>query len=200
MSDENIIESNDNYRVRIGIDSSPEQPYDDGGWPIMRMDTGSYGTNVTHIDSGGRSHVMDSNVESAISQWGSPSSPYWHFVEKYLRAFHGVTKIQWYRSNDYWYVAYDSADWREYVGFEGPMPEGGWPYQDEKPLAEWEAYINGEVYYYVVEQRFMWQQVDNPEVSLMETWEQVDSCGGFYGYDYAVEAAREAYASVARGQ
>jgi len=204
MSD--ILEENNNYRVSLEYDLYPDQPYDDGGWPIVRIGSSRYtwrDSDMEHVDSSGRNRRADDSVEKAIRKWGTPSSNDWPLVEKFLRAYLGVTQVHTYRSDDYWYVAYDSADWREYAGFTDDMraDDGYWPYRGANPLTEWKAWINGEVYFYTVERKVhVYQDQRRHGPGTFETvstefdeWEHVDSCGGFYGYDYAREAALEAF-------
>ncbi|MFC3504486.1 hypothetical protein ACFOOK_26440 [Micromonospora krabiensis] len=59
-------------------------------------------------------------------------------------------------------------------------------------IAEIHAWENGEVYGYVVERLTEWVQKDKPS-ETRTTWESEDSCGGYIGYEHAVEAATEAF-------
>ena len=208
-SDPNVIEETEDLRVKLKIDMDADQPYDDGSPPIVRIDarrfetsrysTGSY---VEHIDTSGRNKRADGGVEAAIERWGTPSSDDWDKVEIYLRAWHGVTKIDTYRSDDYWYIAYDSADWREYVGF-GAYTEKPMPYAAEDFLGELKAWINGETYGYILERRvhvYQDQRRHSAVEPYFETaeseyddWEEIESCWGFYGYEYAEEEAKMAF-------
>ncbi|MEV5136277.1 hypothetical protein AB0K71_15595 [Streptomyces syringium] len=68
----------------------------------------------------------------------------------------------------------------------GMLPEA---YLDAE-RAEYEAWAEGDVYGYVVEEAVDWLRADVDEA--MTTWEEVDSCWGHYGYDWAASAARAA--------
>lgn len=64
--------------------------------------------------------------------------------------------------------------------------------------AEYEAWADGDVYGYVIEEKVTWTRMDSGET--MTTWEHVDSCWGFYGYEYAKETAREQWAEHVTGE
>jgi hypothetical protein len=68
------------------------------------------------------------------------------------------------------------------------------PDVDPAGMGEWKAYCEGEVYGYVVERCVGWHRV--ADGSQVTTWEVVDDCWGFYGYEYAQEAGREALAEA----
>lgn len=188
--------ANGNYRVLLEPDMYAEAPYDDGMAPILRIER--YGS-PEHVGMSSRPHDLDSAVEAAVDRWGGPNNTGWSYVEKYLRAFLGATTVQTWYSGDNWYVAYDTTAWREYIGTTAAGEEFG------DLMAEWKAYVNGEVYGYVVEKRQTVETIrrlvtdagdDSEEISreTADEWELVDACSGFYGYEYAAEAAREALA------
>lgn len=191
MNEENVVEERDGYRVIVEIDQYLEEPYDDGQSPVLRIagfrQEHIAGTSFTSAES-------DERIEEAVSKWGGPSAPEWHLVEKYLRAFHGVTQIETYYSGSYyWYVTYDSAEWRDAVGLTEP---GG------ADISAWKAYCEGEVYAYRVQKLVKWVTLDpalDPEDRARETWEDTEySCSGLYGYEYAEQAALEALSEAAK--
>ena len=207
MSYTETLEERDGYRVRLEVDEYPETPYDDSQSPLLRIDGGYYGVrSVEHIQVGStRPTDDDAAIENAVSHWHTtPSDSDWHLFERYLRAFFGVTEIETYYSGDYWYVTYNSRAWRKAIGWETDE-------QDAEALAkgfakpnmeEYKNWINGEVYFYVVEKDVEWRKVDpttdDPDyLDTMHTWETVDSCGGYYGDEYAREAAMEAFVAEA---
>jgi hypothetical protein len=170
-----ILEETGGYRVRLVQDPYPDMPYDDGQSPLLRTNLSRYSRNATHIQEGSmRPTSRDHLVESAATRWGPESREF----ALYLRLFFGVTQIEHYRSDDYVYTTYDSSAWREATG----APAGS------ADLSEWKSWVEGEVYYYVVEKSVPWVRADN-EDGTMKTWEDVDSCGGYYGYAWAKEEA-----------
>jgi len=65
-------------------------------------------------------------------------------------------------------------------------------------MSEYKAWCEGDVWGHIVEEKVRWQRVDESgtptvivEPNQMETWEEVESCYGFYGYDYALAEAKE---------
>jgi hypothetical protein len=187
MSHEEIIETSDDgmYRVKIIMDEGAQEPYDDGASPLLRIGWRYGAIDAQHIAVGGRPAGSDHRIEYAAERYGAPSGSDWRTFEKYLRTFYGVVRIETWYSGDYWYVTYDSAEWRDYTG----APAGS------ASMDEYKAWCNGECYGYTVEKKVLWQRQDNPEETTF-TWEIEEACSGFYGDGYAREAAMEAYKSA----
>lgn len=187
MSHSEILETTEDgrFRVRLVADEYPDEPYDDGQSPLMRLDSTGYGWRAEHIMATGRPLDADSYVEAAAERWGDD----FDLLEKYLRAYHGVTKVETWHSGSYWYVTYDPAGWREHTG----APEGS------VDMSEYRAWCEGDVWGYVVEKRVTWR-TDDPGYPDEERWEDTDeSCWGFYGSggangEYLKQTAREAMA------
>lgn len=198
MSYSETIEERNGYRVRLSIDEYADPPYDCSGSPILRIDNRGYGRgNPVFVDtSTERPHQEDDYIINAIDHWQTdPSDQDWPLFEKYLRAFFGVRDIEYYRSQDYWYVTYDSEGWRDSLGF---TDEESKLKHAHPNMEEYKAWCEGDVYYYVVEKRVHWTTEDETIVNReTDTWEEVDSCGGFYGSEYAREAALEAFVAEA---
>lgn len=189
MSDSSILETSDDgsLRVRLELDPYPDEPYDDGASPLLRLDRTSYGVRAEHVMAGGRPLDQDGQIEGAAQYWQvTPSDDRWWLFEKYLRAFHGATQVESWHSGSYWYVTYDSAAWREYAGTQ----------PGSASMDEYRAWCEGDVWGYVVEERVTWH-TDDPGYDDEDQWEDTeDSCFGFYGRDYAEERAREALADA----
>jgi hypothetical protein len=176
--------------VVLIADEYPDEPYDDGQSPLLRLDINGYrGNRAEHVMATGRPLDDDARIEQAAERWGSD----FRLLEKYLRACYGVTKVETWHSGSYWYVTYDPAAWREHVG----APAGS------VDMSEYRAYCEGDVWGYAVERRVTWKPVDAPadDDVTMQTWETVDSCFGFYGSDgangeYLRETALEAFESA----
>ena len=158
------------YRVRLVLDPYPDEPYDDGQSPLMRLDYSGYGWRAEHIMATGRPLDVDAYVEAAAERWGTD----FDLLEKYLRAYHGVTQVETWHSGDYWYITYDPAAWRAHVG----APEGS------ANMSEYRAWCEGDVWGWVTEKRVTWTAEDD-EYGDRDTWETVDSCWGYYGSDGA---------------
>jgi hypothetical protein len=194
MSYTEILKTSDDgrYRVLLIADEYPDEPYDDGQSPLLRLDnSGAYGTiRAEHVMATGRPLDDDARIEEAAERWGTPYSDDWPLFEKYLRAYYGTTEIEtWYSGSD-WYVTYDTARWRNHVG----APPGS------ADMSEYRAWCEGDVWGYAVEQNVTWTRDDDPG-QVMHTWETADSCWGFYGSDgangkYLRECALEAFESV----
>ena len=106
----------------------------------------------------------------------------------YAIAFHGATVKEHQLSRDAWALWYITA---ETAAKEGITDPGACL---DAEMSEYQAYLDGDVYGYIIERRVTWSPVDDEdEYRTMETWDEVESCWGYYGCDYAVEAAIEAF-------
>lgn len=179
MSDYEIVEARGDYRVMLEADTDAAEPYDDGQSPVIRYDSAGYnGSHCKHVAPTWKSG-REANIEAAADRWGPPNRPTWHLFETYMRAFHGTTQIETYYSGSYdWYITYDSAEWREHTGASGP------------DLTEYKAWTDGDVYGYVVQKRV--PLFNEAGEFALDTWDDVDSLWGLYGYGYAIQSAREA--------
>jgi hypothetical protein len=196
MTDTEVLETSEDgrYRVRLVPDEYPDEPYDDFASPLLRIEPRGGGHRAGHIQVGGRPANADDTIEGAVQYWGTcPSDSGWKLLERYLRAFHGVTQIETWYSGSYWYVTYDSAAWREWCG----APAGS------ASMAEYRAWCEGDCWYWITEKLVTWRAVnpvtDDPDYAEYpdrDSWETVDSCGGYYGTEWAEEAAREAYKNL----
>lgn len=193
--DEVIMRRND-MRLRLVRDDFPAEPYHDGQSPILRLyPLGGVGWRADYIDSiGGYPPAAIDDIAAAGSRWGRDRE----LFERYLRMFHGTTAVQWYDGRcgggDYVYVTFDTADWRQHHGIaDGQI--------DVIDMSEWQAYCEGDVYGYIIEEHAAWQGTDSAGavIDTMQTWETVDSCWGFYGFDHAEQAARQAVHDLTTG-
>jgi len=194
MSYSEVLEERGDRRVRLVTEEGPEEPYDDGQSPLLRIDLVGYTPRAEHIQVGSlRPTDADEQIEEAARRWGGPNNRDWAKFEKYLRAYHGVTQIETYWSETYWYVTYDSTPWREAVGANAGSAS----------LEEYKAWCEGEVYGYVIEKQVTWHAVnpvtDDPEYAEYPdrtSWEEIPddgSCWGFYGRGYAEDQAKLAF-------
>jgi hypothetical protein len=184
MNYSEILDTQGRYRARLVLDEDAGERYDDGASPLLRIDSGA---RATHVMATGRPLDADETVEQAISYWHTtPGDSNWRLIERYLRAFHGVTQIETWHSGSYWYVTYDSAAWREYAG----APPGS------ADMSEYRAWCEGDVWGWVVEKLVLWTTADAAvSPAFKDEWEHVNSCWGYYGNgEYLKQCAREALA------
>jgi hypothetical protein len=180
MSQEEIFKAmpdGTEYRVRLVRDSDPQKPEDDGQWPILRLYYNNrYGWEAEAFNEQAKPYCEAFN---RLKEGGYPTQTF----ERYVRIFHGASRILTYGPNqvtDYTYMAFDPAAWREAVGV---TVEG---IKDELPLSEVIAWLEGDVWGWVSEYR------DNTSgIADDDDWEEESSCYGLYGRDYAEEAAQE---------
>lgn len=189
MSYEEILATTEDgrYRVKLVLDEYPSEPYDDGQSPLLQI-RHNWGWHAEHVMATGRPLDADSYIEAAAERWG----PWRPELEKYLRAYFGVTRIETWQDRDGTvYLTYDPAAWREHVG----APAGS------VNMSEYRAWCEGDVWGWVVEKRVTWH-ADDEDIEDRDTWEPVDSCWGYYGSDgangeYLRDCAVEALAAEA---
>jgi hypothetical protein len=189
MSYEEVLETQGDYRVKLVLDEGPAEPEHDGQSPLLRLDRGGYDSvRAEHIMATGRPLDDDDQIEYAARHWDTtPADRDWRLFETYLRAWYGVTQIETWHSGSYWYVTYDSAAWREYAGTEPGSAD----------MAEYRAWCEGEVFGVVLEKRVHWSTED-PDFDDEDRWEEIPdgASWGYYGYDWAVQCAKEALAGA----
>jgi hypothetical protein len=177
------------FRIRLIADEYAEEPYDDFQSPLLRVEYTSRGWIAEHVMATGRPTGDDARIEYAAGCWGSD----FRLLEKYLRANYGTREIETWHSSDYWYVTYDTAAWRAYIG-SGEDAETPHPLIS---MTEYKAWCEGDCWGWAVERNVTWVREDD-ERETRATWEQESSCSGYYGSDYAKESALEAFEAVCR--
>lgn len=202
MNDLDIIEENDNFRARLEYDDSADKPYDEGAVPILSREFGRYGNRFTAVNDEGEAFA--DLVTEAWNRLNRDDD----VLARYLRIFYGAESVLWDSSSNYAYLAFDTAAWRTEHGLTYEwLDEHGMDRQTlaEGSLKEVMAWANGEVFGYIVERRVKTSMVRTDAVTgdvlgtvEGEAWEEVDSCWGFYGREYAEEVAKEAFGSYTK--
>jgi len=196
---EQVIDERGQYRLVLVDDYDAQEPYCDGGTPLLRYSTswtgGLRGEQVTNITS----YRVSDRILEAFQEFGADREKF----ERYLRIFHGMRSIVWLSNRGaYDYVTFDTQHWRDAMGLteeylsEHPDVEG----TGFANLDEYAAWLSGETYGYRIERKQRWLPVndENEVVSFLDTteqvtWEEEDSCYGYYGHGVAEGAAREAF-------
>lgn len=182
-----ILEERSGFRLRLELDEYPPEPYDEGASPLLRIDKPGWWVNrAVHVDTGDWDRArVDPKVENAALRLFDKYREHkaLALLERYLRAFFGVTSTETYDSGSYLYVTYDPSAWRQAVG----APEGS------VSLTTYRAWCEGDCWSWVIERRETWHAASDATRTL-QRWEVVDSCSGFYGSEWAEQAARDAFA------
>lgn len=207
MKDLDIIEERDEMRVRLERDDSPEQPYDEGACPILQIATDYYGSG----------EATAFNMQAAIFE-----KPFDVFnrafggrrgleaFERYLRIFHGTKSFSTYNlriTGQYGYIAFDTKAWLEEIGVTEDNPDIEPVDRASGSLDEVKAWAEGDVWGYIIEKEVFWTKtyhdengddlasVHLPTIESGQEWVEITdgSCWGFYGRDYAEQAAKEAF-------
>lgn len=197
MSDLNIVKENDNFRAYLRYDDSGEKPYDEGAVPILSREFNRYAYSFEGVNEQGEAYAA--LITDAWNRFNHDDD----VLARYLRIFHGAYSVLWDSSSNYAYLAFDTAAWRESAGLDDEWLDR--PGNDRQRLAEGSlnevmAWANGEVYGWIVERKVKTVTVRTDYVTGDELgsaegveWEEVDACWGFYGEEYARQAATEAF-------
>lgn len=149
MSEEREIvrESEDGkFRAVLIRDEHPEEPYNDGEVPILRIESYRYvgGYRAEAVNKQAEPYV---DAFNALCDMGGHST---EVFERYLRIFHDAVGFRHYTPDnyrsDYTYFAFDTAAWREEVGASKQYLEPG------AYMAEYVDYMEGEVFGMVIEE------------------------------------------------
>jgi hypothetical protein len=197
-----IIEERDNYRVRLQLDNDAQEPYNDGATPILRIGGDYYGRGSAvpfNKQTNGFEDAWNRLFECARN-----NAHHREIFERFLKIFHGTVKVQFYNegaSNEYGYVAFDTAAWREEMGLTDEQGLLAQSLLKEDYLDELRSWLEGDTWGYVVERkvRAITQREDYATGTALDPvefdeWEEVEdgSCWGFYGREWAEQAAKEA--------
>jgi hypothetical protein len=182
MSDfeEVVAEHGDSLRVVLVLDMGAGVPDDEGASPLLRCEYrhGWRWEQVAEIGTYDATGAVD-----ALN--GADARP--DDAGNLLRAETGATAFERWHSGECWYVTYDPADWRAQTG----APAGS------ISMDEWRAWCEGSVYGWELQELVTWTRGDTGDTR--QEWAWLDSCSGYYGYEYAVESAREALSHYATG-
>ncbi|WP_411120579.1 hypothetical protein [Streptomyces sp. x-19] len=166
------------FRVRLIQDEDAPNPRDD-------RDTLAHVITIdTHL---GCYLPVDKDGGPLTEAWSRVSWNRWKGVDtftRYAAIYHGAIVIESRPERgpvSLWYLMRDEAEDL------GMLPEA---YLDAE-RTEYEAWAQGEAYGWVIEEAVDRQRTDDP-TDIRTEWEEVDSCFGHYGYDWAVSAARDA--------
>jgi len=179
------------YRVILEQDVDAQAPEDDAQGYVFALDYGRMGNRSIECLAAPVGDPwaddMAAALLSATSRWDLESDE----TRRYLAIFWDVVSMATYhrRAGGVFVMLVTSAMCDEWG-----IPAGA-PYRLETAdLRDWEAWDEGDVYGYVIEERTTWH-ADGREGR--EEWEETDeSCWGFYGYSYAREEALEAFAGA----
>lgn len=180
------IHETERYRVNLSLDIDGNAPYNDGGTPIIALDFYDHkgGWEAVQIDQI-TGYELDSDILAACGRCAAGSGL--DIFERWLRVNYGITSLITYRDrHGTLYISFDPADWRDEMGIDDE-------YAKTHPVAdmtEWIAYVNGDVWGLLIEEKVEWS---SPEGLTMSTWEHVDSLWGLYGREYAEATALEEF-------
>lgn len=180
MNDD-VIDTAGPYRVRLELDTdapNPRRDYD----------------HLCNVITPTQSRYLPIDDDGGPLQYGwnyyrvRPDSE--ELFVRWARMRHGVTVVVDRPTEGAWALWYLMPD----KAAESSAP----PEQVIKAeIAEYTAWASDEVYGYIIEKSVTWKAEGEHEDEIpdeMTTWEQVDSCWGYYGRDDAEQTAREEFA------
>lgn len=200
MTELDIVEENENYRVRLEYDDSGIKPWGDFQTPVLSKEF-RYGSWEADNDA---AEEFSGTVNEAWDRLKDVET-----FERFIRIFLGAKSVIVSSSENRHYVSFDTPEWREHTGltdeYLADTPEVKPEELAKGTLDEYIAWANGEVYGYIVEKKFITQTkyIDPVTEELVNVeddieWVEVEdgSCWGFYGREWAEESAKEALKSA----
>lgn len=196
MSDD-IIEETDTFRLIIEPEVYPEQPDYDGMGMILRMD--GYRFEAVHVE---KTPSLAGEFEQGWRRWGDMA-----MIERWLRLFYDVVGFDYFDTQDAKYVCVVTQEELETWGFSSTKAyelRTGRDNPADGVLRIWQAYVEGECYSFVIQEKQRWLRLDGPNGTVddlgddrvvRESWETVEAIGGFYGYEDAEQSGREMFAT-----
>jgi hypothetical protein len=181
-----VVEESGDYRAKIIVDSDAQKPDWDGQAFVLQTDSSHYASI--------KAEAFTDHAEPFVDAFNRLSDLYYgngyqyEVFERYLRIFHGATKVDSYNvgvTREYGYVAFDTAAWREEMGVSDS-------FKDEDILHDVRAWAEGDVWGVGLEKRVRWS-TDDEDYEDMDTWVE-DEDGfvwGYYGHDYAEQEAKD---------
>lgn len=184
-----------NVRVRLVWQTDPEHPDGDALPPVVRIP--DYRGDAEYVSDYRPADLDASRLGEAWRQLND-----WEKLERWLRMFYGATTVHQFGNNrDVTLVMFDTPDWREHVGAE--VKDGKVDLSGDR--AEWQAWLDGDVYGVIVETRATASTVVRDSVtgevireSEDEVWEHEDASYGYYGTEHAELEARQQLADYIR--
>lgn len=185
MTDMDVLEKAGEYRVRLVLqeDSQSDNP------------RSNRDSNATHaITPKGQRYIdVDENGGPLEEGWKRIEDRYVDAVPvfaRWARIFHGATVVEDRPHNGAWALWYVMPE---------KLAETSWPAEKviEEEAREYRAWADGEVYGYIIEKAVGWSRIDK-KVGILVSWDDIESCWGFIGREYAEESAREAFAPYAK--
>ena len=182
-----------NYRAEVVDDSYAYAPTNCGLAPTLRYESyndASPFDNDNTMTAEIAQHAIDmaDALRKFTDSYGEPLETF----KRYLHIFHGVEyRHIWEIEGGYRdasYISWATPGWIEACGITDLDRLAG-----ENMLEEVESWRNGEVYGVIISERVTYvRTVDGQPIMSAEhiEWEEVDSCYGFYGSDYAEDSAR----------
>jgi hypothetical protein len=178
---EEIVETSGDYRAVIKLDDDVQKPEDYGMVAVIQTDSSGYGSL--------KGEAFNEHAEQYVDAFNRLCDLYhgngyrYEVFERYMRIFHGATKVDSYNVGtirEYGYVAFDTAAWREEMGV-------GEAFEAEDILHDIRAWAEGDAWGVGVEQRV--EGTDEDE----DMWEETDEgfVWGYLGHDYAEQEARD---------
>lgn len=172
------LELDETARVVVNYDLFPEKPDwgNESDYPVFTIE---YLGWYRCVPQNGAAEHYEDYINHALSAWGRDTD----MIQRYLRAFHGATALEWTgidRSTDIY--SFDPLEAVEARLIDAEDLEAR-SKALEADLETWGAWGRGEVYTLSLERvqlgTIIWKD-GSPDTDLCE-WEAVETVGGYYG-------------------
>ncbi len=187
---DDVLETRGKFRAVIHPDMDPQPPDGDYFGYVFYLDR----WGCQRMGKGYTTPDEDFSLKYLWDRWQDMG-----LIERYLRIFCDVVGFDYFDTQEGKFINIVTRADLSLWGWNTEDPSR-WPYEDpaQHNLKEWRAYYEGDVWFYTIEKRVTWTTDDEDvDPDTREDWEQLDSCGGYFGSDQITEGALEALGNYA---
>lgn len=181
---ENLIERN-GYRAVLTLDETPHAPEDCGAVPQFT----AYYNHGWNVGCEQNADDLPDEAQNLLKAWEEFNDRFDNGDEVFARYCRIVYGVDYVRVTDH--HGYSQGDeiklfevagvaWLDGIGWEKSKTEFAEMHESYKDRPELVSYVFGDVWGIVIEKANRYANVEDPE-DVLETWDEVEACWGFYG-------------------
>lgn len=180
-----LIERN-GYRAVLTLDESPQEPEDCGAVPQFTV---YYGHGRWTVGCEQNASDLPDTAKNLLQAWEEFNDRFDNGDEVFARWCRIVYGVDYVRVTDHHGYSQGSefklfevagVAWLDGIGWTKSKAEFAEMHESYKGAPELVSYVNGDVWGIVIEKANRYVNTEDPE-DVLETWDEVDACWGFYG-------------------
>ena len=179
-----LIERN-GYRAVLTLDESPQEPEDCGAVPQFT----AYYNHGWNVGCEQNASDLPDTAFVLLKVWEEMDDRFDNGDEVFARWCRIVYGVDYVRVTDHHGYSQGSefklfevagVAWLDGIGWTKSKAEFAEMHESYKEAPELVSYVNGDVWGIVIEKANRYVNTEDPE-DVLETWDEVDACWGFYG-------------------